>query len=906
MQLTSKQFFLAEQAMEAISQKRRFACAYLQKELRSLAELMERYQLPFQEVTWTEQEIGHDALLVCKADALCSGQALNFLGRFSCACLVLPDDPRQMVEAAEVLQKYEYYRSAFLMQGIGLFQRLAESGATLVSEVEYQLLNPMPEDAFERLRKKYLQVKQRNQLLEPFYKTADKKIAELSAAYSAISESHMWKATAPLRAVLGQIKKPHLPPQKTKSQKVESEGKVNHAAAEALMPSPFKLIQHTVSVDVVICIYNALEDVKKCLSSVLQCTSEPFHLILVDDNSQLATRSYLEQFAENYPKKVTLIQNDQPGARHGYTYASNIGLRASTGDWVVLLNSDTIVTEGWIDRMILCAQSDPKIGVVGPLSNTASWQSIPEISGPDGDWAHNVLPQGYDVARMGREIAENSGHIYPQTRLLNGFCLMLSRKTIEEIGYMDEETFGRGFAEEDDYNSRCWKAGIRLAVADDTYIFHAQSKSYSNERRMELSALSGKALRKKHGQAFIEQSCAQTHDHFVMDSIRWRTKMLFEREALIEQGKKQFSGKRILFLLPASNAGGGGNVVIQEALAMQRMGVQPEILNLFECKEGFEKSYPNLQVPCRYVHSFYDTEHLAGEYDAVCGTLYSTMKHCRFDGLNNPPKIAYYIQDYEPFFFEDEFSDEYLEAKASYTLIPGCVNVTKTKWNRNTIRSHTGAECIVIGPSVNIDLFRPRKENSSPKKLVVTAMIRPSSPRRGPQMTVRVLRRLYKEFGDYLDLRIFGCDPQKELVTQYFFDENPLDFSCTNYGEISPQQTASLLSQSDVFLDLSSFQAMGLTGMEAMASGCAVVLPIHGGTGSFAKNRENCLLIDTLDEEICFSAAKELCQDFLLRIRLSQCAYRDMCQYYPEKSAFNFLKALFYANEKDKGNSNDE
>ena len=62
-----------------------------------------------------------------------------------------------MVEAAEVLQKYEYYRSAFLMQGIGLFQRLAESGATLVSEVEYQLLNPMPEDAFERLRKKYLQ-----------------------------------------------------------------------------------------------------------------------------------------------------------------------------------------------------------------------------------------------------------------------------------------------------------------------------------------------------------------------------------------------------------------------------------------------------------------------------------------------------------------------------------------------------------------------------------------------------------------------------------------------------------------------------------------------------------------------------------------------------------------------------
>ena len=301
MQLTSKQLFLAEQAMEAISQKRRFACAYLQKELNPLGELMERYQLPFQEVTWTEQEIGHEALLICKADTLRPGQVLDFLDRFSCACLVLPDDPRQMVEAAETLHVYRYYRSAFLMQGVGLFERSRVGSEALVSEVEQQLLNPMSEDAFERLRKEYLRVKQRNQLLEPFYKTADKKIAELSAAYSAINESHMWKATAPLRAVLGRLKKAHLKPQKTQSQKAESEGKVNHAAAKALMPSPFKLIQHTVPVDVVICIYNALEDVKKCLSSVLHCTSEPFHLILVDDNSQLATRSYLEQFAEDYP-----------------------------------------------------------------------------------------------------------------------------------------------------------------------------------------------------------------------------------------------------------------------------------------------------------------------------------------------------------------------------------------------------------------------------------------------------------------------------------------------------------------------------------------------------------------------------------------------------------------------------
>ena len=179
-------------------------------------------------------------------------------------------------------------------------------------------------------------------------------------------------------------------------------------------------------------------------------------------------------------------------------------------------------------------------------------------------------------------------------------------------------------------------------------------------------------------------------------------------------------------------------------------------------------------------------------------------------------------------------------------------------------------------------------------------MVRPSSPRRGPEMTVQILRQLYQEFKDYLDIRIFGCDPEKDEETRYFFEKEPLDFPCINYGEISPQQTAQLLAQTDVFLDLSTFQAMGLTGLEAMASGCAVVLPIHGGAGSFAKNRENCLMIDTLDKSTCFAAAAEFCKDAAFRTQIARRAYHDACLYYPEKSAYRFLCALF-----DKGMSAD-
>ena len=68
-------------------------------------------------------------------------------------------------------------------------------------------------------------------------------------------------------------------------------------------------------------------------------------------------------------------------------------MRASTGEYVVLLNSDTIVTEGWLDRIVACGEEDDRIGVLGPLSNAASHQSVPELR-EAGKWATNALPTG--------------------------------------------------------------------------------------------------------------------------------------------------------------------------------------------------------------------------------------------------------------------------------------------------------------------------------------------------------------------------------------------------------------------------------------------------------------------------------------------------------------------------------
>ncbi len=657
-----------------------------------------------------------------------------------------------------------------------------------------------------------------------------------------------------------------------------------------------KIEIHKKSVDIIICVYNAYEDVKKCIQSVIENTTKPYQIILVDDNSAELTASYLIDVSKKYTN-IKLIRNDSD--LHGYTYAANIGLKNSTADYCIMLNSDTVVSEHWLDNMIACAESDDKIGIVGPLSNTASWQSVPKLTDDDGDWCHNIIPENFTISDVAKMIERNSGRIYPKVPLLNGFCLMIKREVINEIGYFDEENFGRGFAEEDDYNTRAVKAGFLLAIADDTYIFHAQSKSYTDEKRLALCKLSGESLRKKHGKEYIDNCSSFMATNIVLDSIRKRVEIMFEKESIYRRCEKTYSGKKILFLLPGGSASGGANVIIQESNALVRMGIEATILNLENNREEFNKAYKNITIPVIWIKDYKEFNYtIAKDYDVVVCTLFRTVEYCKFLEQYHKPIMAYYIQDYEPYFIQEEIKNgdydhmEYERAKKSYTLIPNCINVTKTRWNRDEVKKHTGAECFILGPSLNTELFMPRLSIKN-VKVVITAMIRPNTKRRGPQMTFDVLRKLKIEFGDKVSIRIFGADPEHDLYSKLFFAKQKKDFKYINYGLTSPELTARILAESDIFLDLSEFQAMGLTAMEAMACGCATIVPKNGGTDCFAKDQINSFVIDTLNFEECLNHAKKLVIDRNLREKLGQQAYRDMAELYPEKVAEKFLDVIF-------------
>lgn len=271
---------------------------------------------------------------------------------------------------------------------------------------------------------------------------------------------------------------------------VERRLQASAAKGEAQAPAA------STTIDVVVPVFNALEDVKRCLASLEQHTDGlRVRVIVVNDGSDADTTQWLRAQCQG-KTLFTLIEHPE---NQGYTRAVNTGLRASTAEFVITQNSDTIVTPGWLQGMVLCMASDPKIGVVGPLSNAASWQNVPQLRDASGNFTVNDLPQGMSPDAMAALVARVSQRRYPRLPFVNGFCFMIRRAVIDEIGYMDEENFPVGYGEENDFCIRAIDAGFELAIADNVFVFHAKSKSFGHEKRKVLSEAGNSALIKKHG-----------------------------------------------------------------------------------------------------------------------------------------------------------------------------------------------------------------------------------------------------------------------------------------------------------------------------------------------------------------------------------------------------------------------
>lgn len=225
-------------------------------------------------------------------------------------------------------------------------------------------------------------------------------------------------------------------------------------------------------VDIVVPIYNAREATVQCIQSVLQHARGDWRLVLVDDastDSELA--GYLDEIAR-IDQRVRLLRNN---VNVGFVGSANRGMREAGSRDVLLLNSDTVVSAEFLHRLQTCTYADEATGVVSPLSNNATICSVPEFC------QANPIPFGFTIETFAALVTQSSLHLRPELVTAVGFCMYVRATVLATIGYFDEESFPRGYGEENDFCERALAAGFGVRLADDVFVYHAGEASFGAE-----------------------------------------------------------------------------------------------------------------------------------------------------------------------------------------------------------------------------------------------------------------------------------------------------------------------------------------------------------------------------------------------------------------------------------------
>jgi GT2 family glycosyltransferase/glycosyltransferase involved in cell wall biosynthesis/SAM-dependent methyltransferase len=248
-------------------------------------------------------------------------------------------------------------------------------------------------------------------------------------------------------------------------------------------------------VDIVVPIHDARDDTVRCIESVLHHMPGGSQLVLVDDASKDPELvAALDRVAAT-DGRVRLLRHE---ANRGFVATANAGMRQREGRDVLLLNSDTVVTAGFLERLQAAAYADDAISIVSPLSNNATICSVPE-------WCKaNRIPEGFTVDTFARLVAETSLQLRPDLPSAHGFCMYIPGAVLDAIGLFDEENFGRGFGEENDLCERAMAIGFRVRLADDAFVYHKGSASFGDETAEELKRRHYQTLERLHPTYFAK------------------------------------------------------------------------------------------------------------------------------------------------------------------------------------------------------------------------------------------------------------------------------------------------------------------------------------------------------------------------------------------------------------------
>ena len=192
-------------------------------------------------------------------------------------------------------------------------------------------------------------------------------------------------------------------------------------------------------IDIIIPVYRGAAETRACIESVLASKNiHPVEIVIVDDASpEPAIVEYLTSLAD--AGRITLLHNE---SNRGFVASVNSGMSLHGDRDVILLNSDTEVADGWVDRLAAFASARKDAASISPFSNNATLCSYPRIG------RANALPSNMNLGAVDRLFSTVNAGKAVEVPTTVGFCMYLRRNVLNEIGLFDVEAFQRGYGEE--------------------------------------------------------------------------------------------------------------------------------------------------------------------------------------------------------------------------------------------------------------------------------------------------------------------------------------------------------------------------------------------------------------------------------------------------------------------------
>jgi O-antigen biosynthesis protein len=665
--------------------------------------------------------------------------------------------------------------------------------------------------------------------------------------------------------------------------------------------------------DLVLPVFNGLTYVKDCLASILAGTQDhPYHLYIVDDASDGYTAAFLEQQAAEHAhiSVVRLSQNQ------GFVRTCNLGIAQGTAPYVVLVNSDVIVTPGWLSRLVRCAESDPRIAAVNPLTNRATYLDIP-------------LAPGANFYDMDHVLAQQSPHHYPDVVTGVGFCLLLRRTALEQVGVFDE-IYGQGYCEDSDLCMRLIAHGYRTVVADDVYVYHKGSASFLDretryQHNRKIFDARWAAEYQRQFRVFRQQNPLQPVRDLFQVPHRWSPFIFLRREGS-RQLRRLLKGEslriiakdtvravlraptatraivtpetvarvtrpgrlRVTYVLRSLALTGGVLSVIQLVNELILLGVEARLVALRD--DGDLAQWKLLTQPILF-RSVADLQANFPESDIAVATWWVTAPWvANVVRTGSAKQGVYFLQDYESWFFPETNARARARVKETYALLPH--KIVKSEWLKQML-ARDGFPTHKIPLGMDLGVFYPRDRQTdrpqtdrpptarplTARPLTVLAMTRPETPRRGFSDVVAALHKVKAAMPD-VEIVVFGDTKASSRIP----------FPHRNVGVVGDRnRLAELYSQADIFLDGSTFQGFGRPALEAMACGTACVLTNVGGVSEYARDGENCLLVPPRQPERFSDAILTLLRNTGLRKTLAEGGLRTVQAYCHKREARDTL-----------------